>query len=113
MSALIAIPLFAVLGIWLLWVFYLAVMNLKRAKDAGTLSKTAHAMGLPVLAVGLLLDLVINVLVISVVLFEIPREATVTARLKRHHKTSTGWRLAVVKWFKAILDPFDPSGDHV
>lgn len=113
MSALLAAPLYAALGLWLLWVFYLAVMNLKRARDAGTLSKTAYIMGLPVLAIGLLLDLVVNLLVMSIVLWEIPREATVTARLKRHHATSTGWRLAVVRWFEPLLDPYDPGGDHI
>lgn len=113
MSTLITAPLYAIGAAWLLWVFYLATMNLKRAKDAGLLNKTTYALGLPVLVIGLLLDLLINVLVMSLVLWEIPRELTVTARLKRHHKTSTGWRLAVVRWFEGILDPFDPSGDHV
>lgn len=113
MSTLLAAPLYAILGVWLLWVFYLAVMNLKRARDAGTLSKTAWALGLPVLAIGLLLDLLINLLVMSLVLWEIPREATVTARLKRHHRQSTGWRRLVSDWFEPLLDPFDPDGDHI
>lgn len=113
MSALIAAPLYAILGVWLLWVFYLAVMNLSRARKAGTLSKTAYVFGLPVLIIGLALDLLINVLVMSLVLWEIPRELTVTSRLKRHHKASTGWRLAVVRWFEPLLDPYDPDGDHI
>ena len=95
------------------WIFYLAVMSLSRAKKSGTLSTTAYVLGLPVLIVGLALDLLLNVTVMSLVLWEIPRETTVTARLKRHHKESTGWRLAVVLWFEPILDPFDPSGDHI
>jgi hypothetical protein len=113
MSALVSTPLYALLGVWLLWVFYLAVMNLRRAKAVGLLSKTAWVFGTPVLVIGLLLDLLINLLVMSVVLWEIPRELTVTARLKRHHKQSTGWRLAVVLWFEPLLDPFDHDGDHV
>lgn len=107
------IPLYGLLALWALWVFYLAVMNLKRARDAGTLSKTAHVMGAPVLLVGYLLDIAVNVTLMSVVLWEPPKEFTVTARLKRHHKHSTGWRLAVVLWFEPLLDPYDPSGDHV
>jgi hypothetical protein len=47
------------------------------------------------------------------VLLELPKETTVTARLKRHHRESQGWRLAVVLFIEPILDPFDPSGDHV
>ncbi len=95
------------------WILYLAVMNLGRAKKAGTLSKTALAFGTPVLFVGYLLDFLLNVTVMSVVLLELPRETTVTSRLKRHHKESDGWRLAVVLWFEPLLDPYDPDGDHI
>lgn len=97
-----------------LWVFYLAVMNLKRVKDAGKLGKVALFFGMPVLAVGLVLDLLVNVLVVSIVLLEIPQETTVTARLKRHKQESTGWRLKVTNWLASeLLDHFDPSGTHV
>ncbi len=95
------------------WVFYLAVMSLARAQRAGLLSKTALVMGTPVLIVGYLLDFLLNVLVMTPVLLELPRETTVTARLKRHHKESDGWRLVVVLWFEPLLDPYDPSGDHI
>jgi len=36
-------------SMYVLWVFYLAVMNLKRARDAGTLTKPALVLGMPVL----------------------------------------------------------------
>lgn len=97
-----------------LWVFYLAVMNLKRVKDAGKLGKVALVLGTPVLVVGLVLDLLVNVLVMTVLLLEIPQETTVTARLKRHKRESTGWRLRVTNWFASeLLDHFDPSGTHI
>lgn len=97
-----------------LWVFYLAVMNLKRVKDAGKLGKVASTLGAPVLFVGLVLDFIVNVGPMSVILLELPREATVTARLKRHKRDSTGWRLVVTNWFASeLLDHFDPSGTHV
>ena len=96
-----------------LFVFYAAVMNIKRVRDAGQLSWFGKALGYPTLAIGLLLDLLVNVLVMTVLLLEIPQELTVTSRLKRHHRESTGWRLAVVKFFEPVLDPLDPSGDHV
>jgi len=62
---------------------------------------------------GYLLDILVNVFVMTFVMFELPKEFTVTARLKRHKNQSTGWRLSVAKWFEPLLDPFDPSGDHV
>jgi len=101
------------LGFYILWVFYLAVMNLKRVKDAGLLSPLALTLGYPVLMLGWLLDCIINILVLTPLLFELPKELTVTARLKRHNNTSTGWRKAVAVWFEPLLDPFDPSGNHV
>lgn len=97
---------------YVLWTLFLAVMNLKRVKDAGKLSRTALVLGTPVLILGLLVDLLCNIL-LSVVLLELPRETTVTARLKRHNQDSDGWRKAVVLWFEPLLDPFDPSGDHI
>ena len=39
-----------------LWIFYLAVMNLARAKRAGLLTTTAKVLGYPVLIVGYVLD---------------------------------------------------------
>ena len=101
------------LCLYFLWIFYLAVMTLKRARDANLLTKTAKTFGIPVLVVGLLLDFLANVFVMTAMLLELPRETTVTARLKRHNKESTGWRLAIVKWAEPLLDPFDPSGDHI
>jgi len=103
----------SVLSIYLLWIFYVAVMGIKRVRDEGKLTKFALALGLPVLVIGLLLDFIVNVFVMTLLLLEPPKEMTVTARLKRHHKDSSGWRLAVVHFFEPILDPFDPDGDHI
>lgn len=112
MSALLW-PVLAVLLLWALWLFFLAVMSLKRAKDAGLLTTTAKVFGYPVLFAGLLLDFLANTFVLTVLLCELPREGTVTSRLKRHNRTSTGWRKAVAAWAEPLLDPFDPSGDHI
>lgn len=113
MSHLLFFPVYAFLLLYALWVFFLAVMSLKRAKDAGTLTFWNKMFGYPVLFVGLLLDFLANTLVLTVLLGELPREGTVTARLKRHNETSTGWRKAVAVWSEQHLDQFDPSGDHI
>ncbi len=103
----------AALGlIYLLWVFYIAVMNVKRVQAAGKLTPFARALALPVALVGIAIDITANWLVFTVVLLELPKETTVTARLKRHHRESQGWRLAVVLFIEPVLDPFDPTGDH-
>lgn len=112
MSALV-LALTAFGSFYALWVFYICVMGLKRARDAGLLHPTARFFGLPVLVVGYLLDAFVNIFVMTALLLELPQELTVTARLKRHIKTSQGWRLSVAKWFIPLLDPFDVSGKHV
>jgi len=105
-------PFVLVGSFYVLWVLYLAVMNLKRVRDLGQLSRMALILGYPVLFLGLVVDLFCNLL-ISVPLLEMPKEMTVTARLKRHNKDTSGWRKTVALWFEPLLDPFDPSGDHV
>lgn len=96
-----------------LYVFYAAVMNIKRVRDMGKLNTMGKVLAYPTLVIGLVLDFLVNVFVMSIVLLEFPREFTVTSRLQRHHRDSKGWRLAVVKFFEPVLDPLDPSGDHI
>jgi hypothetical protein len=95
-----------------LWAFFLAVMSLARAKADKKLTKTALVLGYPLLVVGYVLDAFVNVFIITVFLLELPQELTVTSRLKRHNK-GTGWRKAVAAWAEPLLDPYDPSGDHI
>jgi uncharacterized membrane protein YhaH (DUF805 family) len=96
-----------------LWIFYLAVMNLKRVRDAGKLGTVAKVFGYPVLLVGYVLDVLVNVTLMTVLFLEIPRETTVTARLKRHNRTGSGWRQRLAAWFEPLIDPYDPSGNHI
>lgn len=103
----------AVLWTWVLWVFYLAVMHLQERRDADMIPRFAYIPGMAALWVGWALDFLINVAVLTVVMIEIPRETTVTARLKRH-KDDMGWRGSIARWIAAqLLDPFDPSGTHI
>ena len=96
-----------------LWIFFLAVMNLARAKDAGQLTTTAKVIGYPVLIVGYVLDCFVNVFVMTFVFLEIPQETTVTSRLSRHYNESNGWRKAIANWAAPLLNPYDPSGKHI
>ena len=113
MTALVVYILCAVMACYGLWVFYLATMNLKRVRDNGGLSPWALRFGYPVLLTGYVLDVLVNWFVVTILLLEFPKETTVTARLKRHNKESTGWRKAVVSFFEPLLDPFDPDGNHI
>ena len=116
MGFLIAILIYFVVAVvccYALWIFYIATMGLKRVRDSGGLSPWALRFGYPVLFIGLVLDIAVNWLVVTILLLEFPQETTVTARLKRHNRESTGWRKAVVSFFEPLLDPFDPSGNHI
>lgn len=101
------------LMIYSLWLFYLAVMNLKRVKDLGKLTKPALVLGYPILIAGYLLDVICNLTVFTVLLLELPSQLTVTSRLSSHVNDDT-WRGSVARWFgKHLLDQFDPSGTHL
>jgi len=107
------LALYSVGATYALWLFFLAVMNLKGARDAGTLGPVAYKLGVPILVVGYLLDFIVNVGPCTLLFLEPPRETTVTARLKRHAPRDT-WRGRVARYIaQHLLDAFDPSGRHV
>lgn len=96
-----------------LYVFYCAVMNIKRVRDMGKLTKLGMAFGYPTLLIGLVLDFLCNTFVMTVLFLELPHEYTVTSRLKRHNNSNNGWRTSLARWFEPVLDPLDPSGNHI
>jgi predicted transporter len=100
-------------ALYVMWVVYLAVMNLARAKHAGLLSRTARVLGTPLLIFGLVLDAFLNWTFLTVLLLELPQEATMSERLERHNRFSLGWRKSVAVWAEQLLDPYDPDEDHI
>ncbi len=101
-------------SIYLLWLFYIAVMNLQRARDAGTLTRPAYYLGLPILYAGLVIDFLVNVFVLTWLFLDLPKEFLVTSRLQRYVNGSNGWRKSLAIWFAVnLLDVFDPSGRHI
>lgn len=99
--------------IYVLWIHYLAVMSLSRAKKAGLLSRTALSLGLPVLWIGLVLDFIANTMIFTIILLELPREMTVSHRITRHIVHGAGWRQSACLAIAAsLLDAFDPAGKH-
>lgn len=94
------------------WLYYAAVMSLKkRREDVGLPTKI---VGYPLAAVGLVLNFVFNLVVGSVVFLDPPRwgEVGLTMRLKRYiHGDAARWRKALARWVcHHFLDPFDPGG---
>lgn len=98
--------------------FYLAVMALRRAQGDGRLGWAPRALGLPIVLLGLAIDVALNLALASVVLVELPRltgpapEWLLTTRLKRLVRGES-WRSRVARWVCThLLDAFDPSGCH-
>lgn len=101
------------LSFYTLFVFYLAVMNLKRVNDGSRLTGFTRIAGLSVLYPGLFLDALVNLVVLTVVFVELPREYLVTSRLSRHIKDTDGWRKKLSVFIcSKLLDKFDPRGCH-
>lgn len=107
-----------ILGLYVLWLYYLAVMNLKRAIDSGAAPKPMRVLGYTlVLPPAVLLDWLMN-LALSLPFLDAPAwwGELVTGRLKRYAyeaKHQFTWRQRAALWFAAILDAADPSGKHV
>lgn len=94
--------LFAITGILLLWFFYIGVMDLKSARDAGMLTPAAKVLGYPLLFVGLFIDLAVNILICTVLFADWPHEYTVTGRIQRLVAAS-GWRQRTALWIAVNL----------
>lgn len=92
---------------YVLWLFYLAGINLVQNKDK--ISDFTHVIGLPLVIIGGLMDVVFNITYGSLLFLDIPREWPFTERLERHLGKDT-WRGKIARWFcYHLLDPFDES----
>ena len=106
---------FVLLTLWALWVLYIAMMNIKRVTLTKPVPWQAKILVYPTMAVFEVIEFIANVVVLTVLFFDWPREIRVSDRLRRYWKRPAkyGWRLHVVKFIKPMLDPFDPAGPHI
>jgi hypothetical protein len=87
------------------WLFYVALMNLKRVRN--DLHPFAKFNTYLLLGVGFPLDVVLNAVVGSMLFLESPKEWLLTSRLQRH-KRQGGWRGDVSRWMcEHLLNQFD------
>jgi len=116
----------ALLSLFLLystWVHFAAVMRMRALRDSGGISRdkdrTLWACGSLMLAIGLTLDVLVQVVVMSPVMLELPREWLTTTRLIRWNRSkSTSWwtrnvRKPMVNLGKVLLDKVDTDGVHI
>lgn len=110
-------PLWIAKGIlfaYLTWILFLAVMALNRARQDKTLITPVYYAALPIVAVAVVCDFLLNILV-SVPLAELPqyqkREWMLTVRCERLLTTRSGYRYRVARSVcRYLLDPFQQGG---
>jgi hypothetical protein len=110
---------YALLSIVMLWfllntfyTLYLAAINVW--DNRSNVSKWVLGLAAPTLAAMVVIDVVMNWTLFTLFMFDLPREAFVTTRLKRYQaQVSEDWRkrFAVVMCTK-LLNPFDPNKHH-
>lgn len=98
---------------YLFFWLYVASMGVIRAKSEGKLNTTLWIMCVPFVLFALLVDFLNNVFVFSLIFWELPKEYTVTARLKKHVNKDTK-RGKLARWFGLeLLNAFDCTGNHL
>ena len=107
---------FAILySLYVMWVLYLAVMNLQRVYLAGGLNKYVYALAVPMVIAAFTLDILLNVFIASFVFWQRPhyKRLTMSARMDDLIVNGDGWRKNRALFTVAyLLQPFDTSGQH-
>lgn len=107
------VMILAFVAVYLLWVYYLACMALLRAHRENKITPLCKMPGYITLLIGLVLDVLVNLLVMTVVFMDFPRELLFTSRLKRLRAHGTWYRQWLAGWCcRHYLNPFDMTGDH-
>jgi hypothetical protein len=89
------------------WLFYVAIMHLRLVQNTEGLTLPQKVMGYPLLIVGLILDVILNLVFVTVLLLDFPRELLTTSRFRRF-RHDKGWRGRQVRWWcRHFLEPFD------
>lgn len=96
--------------LYLLWLGYVLTMSL--AERWTTLPLASKVLGLPAALFSWSLDVLLNVVLLSLIAWERPHELTITKRLHRwqHPDSPHRWARFAKAVCKHLLNPFDP--DH-
>lgn len=104
-------------SLWLTWIIFVAIMRLKQVREAGQLTRTTAVLGYATLALGLVLDMLINTAVGTIAFAEWPQwrrgEWLLSGRLSRLSAGPDGWRKRRAILIRSqLLDNVDPAGVH-
>jgi hypothetical protein len=114
-SPFVGVPFSFLAFLFFTWTWYLALTQLKRARDDGTLSRISpvvKAAAYLLLALFLILDAAFNLVACFVFFRTYPRDILFTASCERY-LAEVSTRGATARWLCSnMLDPFDLSGKH-
>lgn len=105
----------ALLALFAFWIMWAAVSAMARARDEGRLSKPVVRAGEAFAAVGIVYDCACNIVICTFLFLEIPREPTLSQRLRRL-VMGQGWRSRFATWVAVnLVNPFspDPNSPHI
>lgn len=107
--------IFMALILWALWILYVSMMNIDRAMELGELPWQAKLMVYPTKFIFDMVELVANTIVCTLIFLDLPKEFTVSDRLRRYYEdqNQARWRMVLVNFVKPMLDPFDHKGPHI
>lgn len=102
-----------VINLYVFFIMYIASMGMIRAHKEQKLNNILWALCIPFVILALIIDFINNIIIFTILFLELPKELLVTDRLKRHVNKDT-LRGKISRWFgEFLLNPFDPTGNHL
>lgn len=104
---------YLLLDLYVFFIMYVSSMSMIRAHREGKLNPVLWALCVPWVAISWVIDVIHNLTLFTILYAELPRQLTVTKRLKRHVTQHT-FMGKFSRWLaETILNPFDLTGNHV
>ncbi len=98
---------YVLLDLYLFFILYVACMGMIRAHHEKQLNWALSIMCLPFVATSYIFNVVNNITVFSLVFWELPKDWTVSERMKRHYHEHT-YRGKIARWIcDTLLKSFD------
>lgn len=111
--AVASLPFGAVLLSYLCFVLFVAIMGFYRLELTGQLNKPLRYLSMPLLAVGYVVDALVNWFVATLLFADLPKETLLTSRLQKYMaQEKDDFRKKFATKICSVLNLFDPTGKH-
>lgn len=115
---LLSLPIFAYLHMSVLWLFYLAAMNLENVHKRAGLTKQSRFLSMPLYMIGVAVNFFFTVIWGTIIFFDLPRENAFSNRLGRYCSNPEyegTKRRKMAMWFAhKLINPHDfYGGNHI